>query len=109
MSRGLGDVYKRQDKTLIDMAAKVPVSKSEMLNVSGVGENKFSKYGESFLSVVEKCAGEYPELLINKVDAAKEKEKPTLSKASKKLDFPVPYVPIMVKLCMPERKSFTML
>ena len=72
------------DKTLIDMAAKVPVSKSEMLNVSGVGENKFSKYGESFLSVVEKCAGEYPELLINKVDAAKEKEKPTLSKASKK-------------------------
>lgn len=29
------------DKTLIDMAAKVPVSKSEMLNVSGVGENKF--------------------------------------------------------------------
>lgn len=56
------------------MAAKVPVSKSEMLNVSGVGENKFSKYGESFLSVVEKCAGEYPELLINKVDAAKEKE-----------------------------------
>lgn len=32
------------DKTLIDMAAKVPVSKSEMLNVSGVGENKFSKY-----------------------------------------------------------------
>ena len=55
-----------------------------MLNVSGVGENKFSKYGESFLSVVEKCAGEYPELLINKVDAAKEKEKPTLSKASKK-------------------------
>ncbi len=36
------------DKTLIDMAAKVPVSKSEMLNVSGVGENKFSKYGESF-------------------------------------------------------------
>lgn len=72
------------DKTLIDMAAKVPVSKSEMLNVSGVGENKFSKYGESFLSVVEKCACEYPELLINKVDAAKEKEKPTLSKASKK-------------------------
>ena len=61
------------DKTLIDMAAKVPVSKSEMLNVSGVGENKFSKYGESFLSVVEKCAGEYPELLINKANAAKEK------------------------------------
>lgn len=72
------------DKTLIDMAAKVPVSKSEMLNVSGVGENKFSKYGESFLSVVEKCVGEYPELLTNRVNAAKEKEKPTLSKASKK-------------------------
>lgn len=72
------------DKTLIDMAAKVPVSKSEMLNVSGVGENKFSKYGESFLSVVEKCAGEYPELLTNKANAAKEKEKPTFQKAGRK-------------------------
>ncbi len=50
------------DKTLIDMAAKVPTSQEEMLNVSGVGENKFSKYGERFLAVIEECVGVYPEL-----------------------------------------------
>lgn len=36
------------DKTLIDMCVKLPTVKSEMLNVSGVGENKYSKYGESY-------------------------------------------------------------
>lgn len=41
------------DKTLIDMAAKMPSSKPEMLDVSGVGENKFAKYGERFLEAIE--------------------------------------------------------
>ena len=41
------------DKTLIDMAAKMPASKPEMLDVSGVGENKFAKYGQRFLEVIE--------------------------------------------------------
>lgn len=41
------------DKTLIDMAAKMPSNKEEMMNVSGVGENKFAKYGERFLSVIK--------------------------------------------------------
>ena len=41
------------DKTLIDMAARMPVNKEEMMNVSGVGENKFAKYGERFLSVIK--------------------------------------------------------
>ena len=41
------------DKTLIDMAAKMPASKPEMLDVSGVGENKFAKYGERFLEEIE--------------------------------------------------------
>lgn len=43
------------DKTLIDMAAKAPVNKEEMMNVSGVGENKFAKYGERFLSAIKEC------------------------------------------------------
>lgn len=54
------------DKTLIDMAVKVPTSKSEMLNVSGVGENKFIKYGERFLRLIEEGIGEFPELIQNK-------------------------------------------
>ena len=51
------------DKTLIDMAAKVPVSKSEMLAVSGVGENKYVKYGERFLELIEKIIEDYPDLI----------------------------------------------
>lgn len=51
------------DKTLIDMAAKVPVSKSEMLAVSGVGENKYVKYGERFLGLIEKIIEDYPDLI----------------------------------------------
>ncbi len=46
------------DKTLIDMAAKIPASKTEMLDVSGVGEYKFAKYGERFLRVIEEYRSE---------------------------------------------------
>ena len=56
------------DKTLIDMAVKVPESKYEMLNVSGVGERKFAKYGERFLVLIEACIGENPELIQNRVE-----------------------------------------
>lgn len=37
------------DKTLVDMCVKKPTDKEEMLNVSGVGEAKYEKYGERFL------------------------------------------------------------
>ena len=41
------------DKTLIDMCAKIPTTKSDMLNVSGVGENKYGKYGERCIAVIK--------------------------------------------------------
>ena len=44
------------DKTLIDMCAKTPTTKSDMLNVSGVGENKYGKYGERFIAVIKEYA-----------------------------------------------------
>lgn len=44
------------DKTLIDMCAKMPTTKSDMLNVSGVGENKYGKYGERFIVVIKEHA-----------------------------------------------------
>ena len=47
------------DKTLIDMSAKVPASKEEMLEVSGVGENKFKKYGDKFLKAIAGRNGLY--------------------------------------------------
>ena len=46
------------DRTLIDMAVKAPVSKDEMMEVSGVGENKYAKYGERFCSLIEECVKE---------------------------------------------------
>ncbi|MDK2808314.1 MAG: ATP-dependent helicase RecQ [Clostridiales bacterium] len=56
------------DKTLIDMTVKVPTSKGEMFNVSGIGEHKYNKYGERFLAVIVECVAIYPELLQNKED-----------------------------------------
>ncbi|MEO8541791.1 MAG: RecQ family ATP-dependent DNA helicase, partial [bacterium] len=40
------------DATLRDMARKRPRNRMEMLGVSGVGQVKFERYGEAFLSVV---------------------------------------------------------
>lgn len=41
------------DKTLIDMCAKVPKNKQEMLDVSGVAERKFNRYGQRFLDEIK--------------------------------------------------------
>ncbi|GAA0795186.1 DNA helicase RecQ [Faecalicatena orotica] len=41
------------DKTLIHMCAVKPQSKDEMLEVSGVGEAKYQKYGEKFLEALK--------------------------------------------------------
>ncbi len=54
------------DKTLTEMAVSVPVNKEEMLSVSGVGNYKFLKYGKRFLSVIEECIADYPELAKGK-------------------------------------------
>lgn len=40
------------DKTLVDMCVKVPLGKEEMLEVSGVGQNKFQRYGEIFIKEI---------------------------------------------------------
>lgn len=40
------------DKTLIDMCEKLPHNEEEMLDVSGVGQNKLKKYGQRFLQEI---------------------------------------------------------
>lgn len=37
------------DNTLLEMSSKYPISELEMLNISGVGQNKLEKYGEQFI------------------------------------------------------------
>ena len=40
------------DKTLADMCRKLPKTREEMLDVSGVGEKKYELYGETFLAAI---------------------------------------------------------
>lgn len=46
------------DKTLIDMCAKSPRNKQEMLSVMGVAERKFNRYGQRFIDEIEKFVKE---------------------------------------------------
>lgn len=45
------------DKSLVDMCIKVPLNKDDMLKVSGVGENKYARYGERFLNIIREYTG----------------------------------------------------
>lgn len=45
------------DKTLTDMCIKLPMNKQEMLNVNGIGENKYEKYGEHFIEKLKEFTG----------------------------------------------------
>ena len=39
------------DKTLKDMAHSLPSTKEDMLDIHGVGELKFQRFGQAFLEV----------------------------------------------------------
>jgi ATP-dependent DNA helicase RecQ len=41
------------DKTLVEMAAYYPQSKTSLLNISGVGQVKLRQYGDAFLEVIK--------------------------------------------------------
>ena len=44
------------DKTLLDMAKRLPKNKEEMLEVNGIGEVKYERYGEAFLELSQELA-----------------------------------------------------
>lgn len=44
------------DVTLREMAAKLPRSKSDLLEISGIGEKKLEQYGEVFLEEIKQAA-----------------------------------------------------
>lgn len=46
------------DKTLTHMCILKPLNKAQMMEVSGVGEFKYKKYGERFLQCIKEFAGE---------------------------------------------------
>ena len=45
------------DKTLREMAALLPRSRQELMNVSGIGDYKADKYGSAFLEVIREFLG----------------------------------------------------
>lgn len=51
------------DKTLLDMCIKIPFNREEMLDVNGVGENKYARYGERFLQEIARFTGSLKEKL----------------------------------------------
>lgn len=53
-AEGLPPYIVFSDKTLIDMCIKLPKNENEMLNVSGVGEVKYERYGKRFLDEIQK-------------------------------------------------------
>ncbi|MDR5587258.1 DNA helicase RecQ [Clostridium aquiflavi] len=59
------------DATLKEMTVKYPVNKEQMLNISGVGEIKYKKYGEIFENEIKKFVKENNIEISNEI---KEKE-----------------------------------
>ena len=55
--QGLPPYIVFNDRTLLDMCVKLPLAREEMLNVNGVGENKFARYGEQFLQEINGFTG----------------------------------------------------
>lgn len=41
------------DKTLMEMAARLPKDREEMAHIGGVGQSKLTRYGDQFLSVIQ--------------------------------------------------------
>ncbi len=52
------------DKTLTDMCIKLPFNKEEMLEVTGVGENKYQKYGRQFIDAMKEFTEDKKEILF---------------------------------------------
>lgn len=65
------------DKTLIDMCVKTPKNRQEMLGVSGVGENKFLKYGQQFLDEIGVFLSDNPDAVLS---IEQEEDYPALTK-----------------------------
>ena len=53
------------DKTLIDMSINLPTDKRAIMNISGVGESKYEKYGERFIEAIRTFMEDHPEAVTS--------------------------------------------
>lgn len=59
------------DKTLKELASKLPLTKEDMLDINGVGLVKYEKYGKSFLNLSKSIKEEFGEKLEDKIPLKK--------------------------------------
>ncbi len=69
------------DKTLVEMSVHMPLDRSSMLGISGVGELKFEKYGERFIQAIARFIDNHPEAVMAIGD---EENRETLRRKSEK-------------------------
>ncbi|HHE37968.1 MAG TPA: DNA helicase RecQ [Candidatus Cloacimonetes bacterium] len=86
-SSGLPPYIIFQDKALIEMAAFFPQSEYNFMKINGVGQNKFEKYGNTFLEIIRDYCHEFKikekqkeektqyKLKLEKTEGKTEKEK----------------------------------
>ena len=74
------------DAALKDMAAKLPVTISEMLTVKGVGAQKQERYGERFLQTIAEYLADNPEAELEKPLATKAEVKKQTKKEATHLE-----------------------
>ncbi len=66
------------DKTLIEMSARVPFDRETMLEVPGVGERKFDKYGPVFIEAIKDYMSEHPNAVTTlQIEKNEEKSGPS--------------------------------
>ncbi len=75
------------DKTLTDMVVRLPLNKTEMLQVIGVGENKFTKYGLSFIDSIQEFTQGNKEKLYYEENQEQSNSKPNPKGGNKKTEF----------------------
>ncbi len=86
-SEGMPPYIIFSDKTMTDMCVKLPYNKEEMLKVTGVGENKFEKYGQYFIDAIQKFTqGKKEKLYYQQVQEGEAQNKSVLIK-KRKTDF----------------------
>ncbi|AGX42759.1 DNA helicase RecQ [Clostridium saccharobutylicum] len=62
------------DVTLKEMAIKYPTNKETMLNITGVGEVKYSKYGEAFEDAIKEFVEEHNIVINNDIEIESKNE-----------------------------------
>ncbi|WP_156142297.1 DNA helicase RecQ [Rossellomorea aquimaris] len=70
------------DKSLQDMCVKMPKTSEEFLQVSGVGENKLSRYGEIFINGISVFLRENPEHQVHVAKPSRSRKKSQSETAS---------------------------